>query len=323
VKKQTVLLGLSMVTLPAFASAMPGCLSSSASPPNDGGSGASSSSGGSSGSSGGTGSSSGASDGGSACAPADPTALIDDMSGANGTQNATGGYWYTYSDRTVPNSEPPILLSSVGGGGPPGTITPPEGKSFPISDSGVINGCTWGYREATGMGEATWGAGFGMDFLSYPPDGGQVPFNQCDAGQIFDINDVDSGTVGIVQPYNASQWTGIQFWGISFTGKNQTVYVQMDDDRTTGWGGVCNACNSTGGTTNPCSDSFRKSFTFAPTWNQFQIAFKDPLFKPENWSMNKTAVPIHSDKVYNLHFQVTQHPAPAFDLGVAMVAFYK
>jgi hypothetical protein len=220
----------------------------------------------------------------------------------------------------VPNSEPPKLLS----GSPGGSITPTEGQSFPVTDSGTINGCTRGFRESVGGGEKTWGAGFGMDFLSYPPDGGEVPFNMCDAGEIFCVTCVDSGTVGIVQPYDASQWNGIEFWGISFVGTSQNVYVQMDDDRTSPWGGVCNACNSSM-MTNPCSDSFRKSVTFTSSWSKFQIAFTDATFKPQNWSGSGVTAPIHKDKLYNLHFQITitAPPAPNFDLGVAMVAFYK
>jgi hypothetical protein len=322
---------LSFVTLAGLASQAGGCLGgSNAATTSDGGGagGGSSSSGG-----GGSSSGSGSAEAGDPCTP-DPSTIIDDMSGAHGTANATGGYWYTYSDRTVPDSEPPILLSGPDGGAPPGSITPPEGQSFPVSDAGTINGCMWNYREVVGGGENTWGAGFGMDFLSTPPDGGPVPFNTCadllsltDAGQIFNVTDIDSGTVGIVQPYDASQWSGISFWGISFTGKPQAVNIQMDDDRTSPWGGVCNPCNyeapTTPGMTNSCSDNFIKGETFTGTWTQFKIAWSDPLFKTANWSKDGTKQPIDSNKVYNLHFQVTAHPAPAFDLGVAMVQFYK
>jgi hypothetical protein len=319
---QKVLVGMSAAALAGLAFHAEGCLSSTASTPDSGGGGSGSSSGGSSsGGSGGSGSSSGST---TSCTPTDPTTVIDDMSGTNGTQNATGGYWYTYSDRTVPNSEPPILLAGAAGAAPPGSITPAEGLSFPITDSGTFpNGCTWGFREAVGGAEATWGAGFGMDFNSKPPDGTEVAFNMCDAGEIFNVHDLDSGTVGIVQPYDASQWTGITFWGISFTGKSQSIYMQMDDDRTSPWGGVCNACNSTGGTVMPCSDSFRIAETLTATWQQFTVPFASMLLTPQDWSKNGVKAPIHSNKLYNLHFQVTVHPAPAFDLGVAMITFYK
>jgi len=327
VKKKSVLFGLSCVTLAGLASQAGGCLGSSTSATTDAGTGG----GGSSSSSGGSSSGSGSSSGGATNCTPDPATIIDDMSGAHGTENATGGYWYTYSDRTVPNSEPPILLSGGGdGGGPPGSITPVEGQSFPITDAGIISGCNWSFREATGGGETTWGAGFGMDFLSTPPDGGPVPFNSCadlqaltDASQIFNVTDIDSGTVGIVQPFDASMWSGITFWGISFTGKPQAVAVQMDDDRTSPWGGQCTACNYAGGMTNSCSDNFIKGVTFTSTWTQFKVAWSDPLFKTANWSKNGTKTPIDSNKVYNLHFQITAHPAPAFDVGVAMVQFYK
>ena len=111
--------------------------------------------------------------------------------------------------------------------------------------------------------------------------------------------------------------------GISFTGAVQTVNVQMDDDRTSPWGGLCTACNYAGGMTNSCSDNFIKSFTFQPTWKQFTVTFSDPLFKPANWSKNGTKTPIDSSKIYNLHFQITAHPAPHFDVGIAMVQFVK
>ena len=90
--------GLSYVALAALAS-QTGCLSSSSNA--DGGSGGSSSSSGGGSSSGvGSGSSSGGSEGGTFSCTPDPATIIDDMSGAHGTANATGGYWYTYSDRT-------------------------------------------------------------------------------------------------------------------------------------------------------------------------------------------------------------------------------
>ncbi len=314
--RQGGLLTSSFVCLAAWMSQEAGCFTASAvsGGTDSGGGGASSSSGGVSDSGGPDG------DGGQ-CTP-DPTTVIDDMSGASAA-NATGGYWYTYSDRTVPNSEPPIVLVLADGGAPPGPTTPPEGQSFPVTDAGAVDGCRWGFREAVGGGEKTWGAGFGMDFLSYPPDGAEVSFNECEAGAIFDVTAVDAGTVGIVQPFDASAWTGISFWAISFTGAAQVVWVQMDDDRTSPWGGICNACNSAAGTVMPCSDSFRHSETFQPVWTQFKVAFDDMALTPQGWSMSGVKAPVDKSKLYNLHFQVTSTTTKAFDLGVAMVQFYR
>ncbi|HZU81925.1 MAG TPA: hypothetical protein VE987_03365, partial [Polyangiaceae bacterium] len=117
-KKQSVLLGLSFLSAVAVALQGGGCLSSPAGP--DAGSSSSGGSGGG-GSSGGTPSG----DGSNCPVTVDPAAVIDDMSGNNGNMNATGGYWYTYSDRTLPNSEPPILITDAG------TMNPLEGTAFP------------------------------------------------------------------------------------------------------------------------------------------------------------------------------------------------
>src|SRR5579859_2140830 len=50
--------------------------------------------------------------------------VIDDMSMP---QSSTGGSWYSYSSRTVPNSEPPIPMTDGG------ALNPLEGVSFPPS----------------------------------------------------------------------------------------------------------------------------------------------------------------------------------------------
>jgi hypothetical protein len=259
-------------------------------------------------------------------------------------QTVTGGSWYTYSDRTIPNSEPPI---DQPGAADPGSIVPAEGAMFaPVTDSKspifTIDGgmMPMPYREASGGGESTWGAGFGFDITSATPDGGPVGFNSCpqDAGvaMIFDTSG-KSDNVGIPIPFDAKSagYTGVAFYGTSFTSTNETVAVQLDDDRTSPWGGNCAVCQNggkcsaaeaDGGKTCPCSDSYIYSELF-PTgkWQRFTIMFSSSLLATANWSTQGLAKGgIDTNSLYNLHFQLTTTSGkalPNFDVGVAYVTW--
>jgi hypothetical protein len=268
-----------------------------------------------------------------------------------GTTNQTGGYWYTFSDRTVPNSEPAVLAVLADGGNPPGTINPLEGTTFPASATQVTlgDGTQAYYREFQAGGESTWGCGFGMDFDSKQPDGNDVvPFNNCPGnpppyqlpdGSTEVLNDslIDAGTVGIVLPYDASQWTGVQFWAATLGATPATltsVVVNIDDDQTSPWGsldsdgGACGACVASATTTAPfeCSNSWATKIAVTSTWTPFKVPFA--LMKPDsNWNyQGLKAGGIHTDKLYNLHwkFETAAGTAlPAVDIGVAMIEFYQ
>jgi hypothetical protein len=308
VNKQTVLFGLSFTTVAGLAA--PACLSNSTNPP-DGGPDSSSGS-----------SSSSSSSGGDAASSSSGVLVIDSMMGQ---QTESGGYWYTYDDRSVPNSEPPILLTTADGGPVAGFVIPAEGASFsPMTGGGpMVNGAEVPYRECSGGGEAKWGVGCGMDFVSFLPDGRPVGVNMCDSGTIFNTAPpaVDAGlsNVGIPQPFDLSAYTKVKFWGKSMgTVKSQTVYAQISEKRTSPWGGVCDPCLTNGATA--CADDFRTSFTFTSTWTEFTIDFSK--MTRSNWSKAMLSPDKLDPKTaYYLHFQLPPAPPaePAFDIGFAYI----
>jgi hypothetical protein len=258
--------------------------------------------------------------------------VIDDMSA---DQSATGGSWYSYSSRTVPNSEPPIPTTDAG------TLNPLEGTSFPPETStghvpplildGALDGLDGGplaFREFSGDAIPKWGAGFGLDLISGLPDGGPVAINACPAGMIFDT-EPDASGVGIPQPFDASAYTGFAFWGISLESGSLTVEVHLDDSDTTPWGGTfCDACKSSGQCTGsreagtldcPCSDNFYEQVTFEPGhWTQFAVRWSDAKFQANHWSDEGPLV-FDTKHVYNIHFQdtITSTATPPFDIAVA------
>jgi hypothetical protein len=195
----------------------------------------------------------------------------------------------------------------------------------------------YNYREFTASGESTWGAGFGMDFSSDPPDGGNVvPFNSCDGAYklpdgsttIFDVNDIDSGTVGIVNAFDASQYTGVSFYLKSFStaAAVTSVVINIDDDQTSPWGGVCGACVIAAGKTAPfeCSDSWQTKVAATSTWTQIKVPFNK--MTQDTWNnQGLKAGQIHTKSLYNLHFKFETSSGtalPAVDVGVAYIQLY-
>jgi len=284
-------------------------------------------------------SSSGSGGGGGAVANVQIAGLIDDMENIQSDGPGTLGSWYTYSDRSIANSEPPEIIANA-----PGFINPVEGASFPpgntLTDGGTAptlllpnDGSTLPSRECTGGGEKTWGAGFGLDLIDNPPDGGNViPFNVC-IGEAGIFNDSpDAGAVGIPAPFDASAYTGFAFWAVSLTGSNYTVQVHVDDDQTSPWGGQCGVCVPAGvtcsapheaGTTEgcQCSDNFYENETFTPTWKQFVIRWTDTGFTANHYS-GEGALTFHPKSMYNIHFQFTTTSGTAtkpFDVAVALL----
>ena len=267
--------------------------------------------GGASGSS--SGSSAGTSSGGSSSSGSGVTygPVIDDMTSV---PTGTGGYWYTYSDRTVPESEPAILKTPL----PPGAVTPPDGVfPFPFATGtgptvpgvGMVNA-----RECSGGGEALWGAGFGMDLVDVWPDGGPSRINTCEAGSVYDVHGSVTSGVVLPLPFDAHAYPGFSFWGQSATENSQILVVHVGDRRTNPWGGICDPCGNGG--IGACSDDFLKSYTFTSTWQQFVVHWTD--LHPLNWSeANLQALDLTS--LYIIHFQPlwTTAPLPKFDIRVA------
>jgi hypothetical protein len=260
------------------------------------------------------------------------TQLLDDMRGTapflrpgeNLTDGpGTSGTWYTYSDRGVPWSVPPILLSDAG------LLVPSDGVVFPATDDGTgptYSGGAQPYRRCYGGGETVWGIGVGMDFIDIPPDGGDVPMNDCDAGRIFDVNPAGDDSA-ISLPFDASGWTGVQFWGRSLRGVAQQVIVNADDDSTSPWGlpvdaGGCNVCIQ--GTVGSCGDAFQAAVTFPTDWTHIQVPFAS--MHPQGWSGASVSAVPNVSRLFTVHFQIGQMGAPAvapFDVAVAYIELYK
>jgi hypothetical protein len=252
------------------------------------------------------------------------TQIVDDMRSLGTDGPGTSGGWFTYSDRQVPWSQ-----TALGAHGP-GLVMPPEGDSVPPTNDGqgpTVVGSTQLYRRFWGGGEATWGAGLGMSFVDAPPDGGPVPMNECDAGAVFDV-DAAGMDSRVNLPFDASAWTGIQFWAKSLTGYPRDVKVIVLDDRTSAFGlasdaGGCNVCaNFTPGASGYCGDGPRASVVFSPEWTHVQLplASLHPLAlysgEPLTWTPDVSAL-------YGINFQVEDAPLAPFDLAVAYIELYK
>ncbi len=250
------------------------------------------------------------------------TQLLDDMRGPLGLTDGPGtsGGWYSYSDRTVPWSEPAIFLSDAG------LLTPPDGVPFPATDDGtgpMVLGSVQPYRRVSGGGESQWGIGLGMAFINVAPDGGDVPVNDCGAGAIFDVQ-ADAGDSFIPLPFEATGWTGIQFWAKSLRADfAQPVYVQVHDETTQPFGlafdaGGCNPCNSSG--IGACGDGFRARVVFPTDWAQIRVPFGS--MHPQGYSGSSTSAVPDVSNIYQLNFQIDA-PVPPFGVAVAYVELYK
>jgi hypothetical protein len=264
------------------------------------------------------------------CVEGAATQLIDDMQNIAADGPGMNGYWYTYSDRTLPNSLPVQYVSDAG------FVSPSEDSlQFDTSSDGdgpIIGDVVQPYRRIEAGGETGWGVGFGMDFVVAEPDGGRIPVDECDAGEIWDGGNIP-------QPFDASGWTGIQFYARSFGDNEVSIQIHVDDDRTTPWGqvpfaaGGCNACISSGADAQACSDSFsdpnradtKPVYFPAAGWTLIRVPFA--TLRSGNWAnILPDTAPIHANKIYNLHFQfsrTTEPSVPSFSVGVALISFYK
>ncbi len=305
-----------LASLPAFL--MPACLSST-NPSTE--SDASSASGGSS-SGGGSGSSSGSS-ASVADAGSGATCSLDDMSSA---ATSTGGYWFTYSDRTCMNTS--LLIPDAAG-----TISPGEGyPSNPlVDDSGAPLSVTLpgvampvGYREFIGGGEKVWGVGFGFNFTN----DGNNPFTVCPPSTCTGTPPMVDASSGFGAPFNASMYKGISFYARSLmaTATAPTkVRVQISDKHTDpGSGspeagptsGICNQCASSGLT--ECANDFYITVDLTPTWAPYTVLFAD--IATDTWAATYAKGQIDPTTLYHVHWQINT-PVPNFDIQIACISW--
>jgi len=271
-----------------------------------------------------------------ASAPIEPftppvaTQLIDDMGNLRPDGPGMSGGWGTYSDRAVSWSEPPIFTIDVG------SLVPTDGTPvFPVMDgsgpvfqatdvnTGNIVAAPQPYRRFTGAGESTWGAGLALNFAGAPPDGGAFSMNECDGGVLFDVNAADHDSL-VQLPFDASGWTGIQFWARSMNGQQRIVTFIIQDDWSNPFGkaadaGGCNVC--AGGGLGGCGDGPRTVVTVPTGWSHIQVPFS--ALQPNGWSGVKRTRSPDTSALYSMNFEIEDVPLPPFDVAVAYVEFYK
>ena len=301
----------------------PACLSN---PSTTSDSGAPSGSSGGSSSGTATGSSSGSSSGSTTtgCVPPDAGAttmacVIDDMMNP---ATETGGYWYTYSDRTLPNS---IILVP----GAAGIISPLEGAQFPPEQRrpGRSRRCrAWAPRPSTefsGSGSTLWGAGTGFDWKDITPpmadDGGDA-----------------AAALGVPAAFDATGHTGISFYARTNIGTAQQISVHFSDKREAAAAGICNADAAytvfdggadTINSPTECSDDFLKNVNITNAWANYTVKFTAAA--TQNYSgMGLKALDI--TKLYQVHFQINNPgyagkpiaPMKPWDYSIAYITWY-
>jgi hypothetical protein len=245
------------------------------------------------------------------------TRVVDDMLHLAPDGPGMTGEWGTYSDRAVSWSQPPIFMSDAG------VLVPADGTPVvAVTDGGgpVYEDAAQPYRRFSGAGETTWGAGLGLNFAGAPPDGGPIPLNACSEGVIFDVDAGDHDSL-VQEAFDASGWSGIQFWAKSFSGLPRQVRIIIQDDRSNPFGtapdaGGCNVC--AGG----CGDGPRTVVSFSSNWTHIQVPFA--ALQPAGWSGPGAAQrALDLSALYSVNFEVEDVPLPPFDLAVAYVELYK
>ncbi len=317
---------VALASLPAFL--MPACLSSSSTTSGADSGSAASSGGGSGGTGSGSGSSSGTSAGssGSSGGGAPATCDLDDMLMSATT---TGGYWFTYSDRTCPNSA--LLMADAAG-----TLKPIEGYASdptPGADAGVplaiaIPGVanSVGFREFSGGGESVWGAGFGFNLLNT----GMNPFTVCTQAPCTGTPPANDAAVGFPAPYDASSHKGISFFAKSLmaTATLPTkVRVQLSDKHTDPGSGTadaglssdfCNVCDMSNGGVNRCTNDFYKAVNITSDWAQYTVLFSE--IATDTWTKTYAKGMFDPSTLYHVHFQLNK-PTPQFDIQIACISW--
>ena len=208
------------------------------------------------------------------------TQLVDDMLHLSPDGPGMTGAWGTYSDRAVSWSEPPIFVSDAG------VLVPVDGTPpLAVTDGGgpFYVDAAQPYRRFSGAGETTWGAGLGLNFAGAPPDGGPLSLNACSEGVVFDVNASDHDSL-VQEAFDASGWSGIQFWAKSFSGLARLVTIIVQDDRRNPFGtppdaGGCNVC--AGGGAGGCGDGPRTVVFFSSDWTHIQVPFA--ALHPAGW----------------------------------------
>jgi hypothetical protein len=252
--------------------------------------------------------------------------------------------WYSFSDRTCAYSCPPVYT------GAPGTLSPPENTDFPPTNDGngpTIDGKVWPYREVSGGGETTWGAGFGFDFNDQPAaspeianprlaaacsqaciavalDGGESDGSMVgDAASSLDASAdqaacLDGTFAYLPAPYDASAHAGISFWvrapDASPDASSPILHVLVSDRQTSATGGICTPCVPLGA--GSCNDNFGFSVPLTPTWTQHIVPFSQLLQEYAAGSLSLESTTLESLD-FELETPLYGGPLPSFRVQIA------
>jgi hypothetical protein len=203
--------------------------------------------------------------------------MIDDMEdGDLSIRQANGrvGAWQAFNDGTTTGTEESAMTAMD----PPRVIDASEGTGSSLS--------LHGYHVAGG-GYTGWGAGWMVDFNT---------------------------ASGAREPYDASNYAGIVFWGKS-DGLPTTVKVALPDIFSDPAGAICDPNdNRVGG--KGCYDDFAMNITLSKQWRRYEIAFASVA--TGNWGLRHA---FDTQHIYGIKFSVMPSYAK-FDAWVDDVAFY-
>jgi hypothetical protein len=204
--------------------------------------------------------------------------MIDDMEdGDLSIREANGrvGAWQAFNDGTATGTEESAMTAM----NPPRMITGSEegtGRTMSLH----------GYHVAGG-GYSGWGAGWMVDFNT---------------------------ASGAREPYDASNYAGIVFWGKS-DGAPTTVKVALPDRYSDAGGGICDP-NDTRVGGRGCYDDFAMNIVLGKQWRRYEIAFASVA--TGNWGLRHQ---FDTQHVFGIKFSVMPSYAK-FDAWVDDVAFY-
>jgi hypothetical protein len=199
--------------------------------------------------------------------------LIDDMEqGLNGALipcDGRDGAWYTYNDMCATSTQTPI---------------PAPGLGFPYAPEGA-NASTHSVRTygSNCSVEGAWGAGIG-----------------------FDLVNPTFGTTSKVA-YDASRYSGIQFWAKAGTTGTPYVVVRLPDRYTDPSGGVC---------TTTCYGDWSREITLTSSWAPYQIFWSGSLTR---YTPNVPDSPFDPSGLMSVQFFFP--PGYAFDIYIDDVEF--
>lgn len=218
-----------------------------------------------------------------ATGPIDPTALIDDFEDGDALLpdlgGRVGGAWWTADDGTVGGTMVPPPQADGG------DLAAPEKLEKPHCGSEYA-------MRVTGQGFTDWGAVLGMNF-----------------GWGKQANGEDGAL-----PYDASAYTGVEFWArIGDTSTDQVRY-QISDSNSEPAGGVC---VDEPGNADGCYDAFGAELTgLDTTWRRYRIPFSGMSQR----QFGLVADGLVTTAVYKLTFNFLT--ASPFDFWVDDLTFY-